>query len=73
MIRPNCCMKSGRVLGPAGAEFVAYFRAEKSEQIYNCLLLEKRRKFFLGLDDYTQNANECANSVIKRFTDGKLS
>lgn len=57
--------------GPAGGSFSEYFKQSKLPLIRTCVGLKHRLECGLNLDPYTQNANECANSVIKRWTQGK--
>ena len=53
--------------GGKGNEFYNYFILHKVEGIPNCMSSELRSMTGLGypLKPYTQNANECINSVIK--------
>ncbi|GAU89596.1 hypothetical protein RvY_02130 [Ramazzottius varieornatus] len=51
-----------------GADFVSYFKEKKEHLIQNCMSLSTRIACQLNLDVYTQNANECMNSVTKRQT-----
>ena len=51
-----------------GAKFVQYFRENKEQLIRNCMLLTNRVACHINLDIYTQNANECMNSVIRKET-----
>ena len=54
-----------------GEEFIQYFRDKKEQLIRNSMLLSKRIACQMNLDVYTQNANECINSVIRKETDMK--
>ena len=51
-----------------GEQFVQYFKDNKEDQIRNCMLLSTRIACQLNLDVYTQNANECMNSVMRKET-----
>ena len=51
-----------------GAQFVQYFTENKEQLVRNCMLLSKRIACQLNLDVYTQNANECINSMIRKET-----
>ena len=51
-----------------GVKFVQYFRENKEQLIRNCMLLIKRIACHINLDVYTQNANECMNSVMRKET-----
>ena len=56
-----------------GATFGSFFRVQKLQLVKNCMSAKVRTSAGLGFppDVYTQNANECMNSVIKRDTKGK--
>ena len=54
-----------------GEQFVQYFKDNKEDKIRNCMLLSTRIACHLNLDVYTQNANECMNSVIRKETEMK--
>ena len=63
------CLYNKWVSGMAdGALFVAYFKDKKEQLVRNTMLLSKRIACRLNLDVYTQNANECMNSVIRKET-----
>ena len=56
-----------RDLHANGNEFVNYFLEYKSQLVKNCMSASLRSRCGLGCppNPYTQNANECVNSVIK--------
>ncbi|CAB3997479.1 Hypothetical predicted protein [Paramuricea clavata] len=56
-----------------GEKFFNYFMKWKAEQIGNCMTAEVRSRAGLGYPPqvYTQNGNECMNSVIKRSSQNK--
>ena len=56
-----------------GATFGIFFRVHKLQLVKNCMSAKVRTSAGLGYppDVYTQNANECMNSVIKRDMKGK--
>ena len=47
-------------------KFAHYFLKNKKEKIKVTMILSIRTKCGLRYEEYTQNANECANSVLKR-------
>ncbi|XP_062611131.1 uncharacterized protein LOC134272979 isoform X2 [Saccostrea cucullata] len=53
---------------PYGDEFLKYFTTFKADLIKNCMTADLRAMCGLGYPPsmYNQNANECANSVVKR-------
>ena len=53
---------------PKGEQFLEYFRKNKANLIKKCMTADVRAFSGLGFPPkmYNQNANECANSVIKR-------
>jgi len=56
-----------------GAKFYKYFMERKADEIANCMTAEVRSLSGLGYPPqvYSQNANECMNSVIKRAAQNK--
>ncbi|XP_055334986.1 uncharacterized protein LOC129586031 [Paramacrobiotus metropolitanus] len=50
----------------AGERFAIYFRKHKAQQVKESALLEHRIAAGMGLNVYTQNANECSNNVLKQ-------
>ena len=61
-------MENWNKLGEAEKRFSQYFENNKLNDIRNCMSTELRAMAGLGFPPkpYTQNANECINSVIKR-------
>ena len=61
-------MQKWCALGNSEAQFNEYFRLNKLQHIRSCTTAELREMAELGLPlkPYTQNANECINSVVKR-------
>ena len=60
-------------MGPAEEKFVTYFSKHKADHIRNCMSAELRSIVGLGFPpkSYTQNGNECINSIIKQGRDTK--
>ena len=56
-----------------GGNFGKYSKVHKLHLIKNCMTAKVRTAFGLGFspDVYTQNANECINSVLKRSLKGR--
>ena len=68
--------KIWRQIAGKGEAFVTYFKQHKLPLIPNCMTAKVRTVAGLGYppDVYTQNANECINSVLKRAAkDKKIS
>ena len=65
--------KIWRQIAGKGEAFVTYFEQHKLPLIANCMTAKVRTVAGLGYppDVYTQNANECINSVLKRAAKGK--
>ena len=61
-------MQKWCALGNSEAQFSEYFRLHKLQHIRNCVTAELHAMVGLGFPPkpYTQNANECINSVVKR-------
>ena len=61
-------MQKWCALGNSEAQFSEYFRLHKLQHIRNCMAAELRVMVGLGFPPkpYTQNANNCINSVVKR-------
>ena len=61
-------MQKWCALGNSEAQFSEYFRLHKLQHICNCMTAELRAMVGLGFPPkpYTQNANECINSIVKR-------
>ena len=60
-------------MGLAEEKIVTYFSKHKVDHIRNCMSAELRPMVDLGFPpkSYTQNGNECINSIIKRGRDKK--
>ena len=66
-------MDKWREMGSAESSFADYFVSHKLVHIRNCMSADLRSMAGLGFppSPYTQNANECINSVIKRGKETK--
>ena len=60
-------------MGPSEEKFVTYFSNHNVDHIRNCMPAELRSMVGLGFPHrpYTQNGNECINSIIKQGRDTK--